>query len=265
MSSSSCLVGAASNQPGAQAAPANAPANAAANAPAATSGAASTQKESTTNYEVDKTVRYVQQPMGGIKRLTVAVVVNHKRVVDEKGAATMRPLTEEEKKEITDLVKEAMGFNAERGDSLNVLNSMFAETPREVIPEPTLWQTYGTLENGKTAAQYLLSAAVIAYLYFGMLRPLIRRLSGEQPGGKTAGKAPGKDEAAMPGQEAAGPEAQAGSQAAAAGKESAEAGAEEAQKARTSYQDNLQSAKQMALQEPRMVANVIKDWVSGNE
>jgi flagellar M-ring protein FliF len=125
------------------------------------------------------------------------------------------------------------------------------------------------VDNAKIAAQYLLSAAAIAFLYFGMLRPMLKRLSGEQPGGKAAGKEAEKAEAAGPGQEAATPETQAEgpaeTQAAAAGKRAAGTEAEEAPKARTTYQENLQTAKQMALQEPRMVANVIKDWVNGNE
>ena len=271
------LVGAASNQPGAEA-------SGAPTAPATgqTAAAGNTQKGSTTNYEVDKTVRYVQQPMGGIKRLTVAVVVNHKRVVDAEGKVSLRALTEQEKQQITDLVKEAMGFNAERGDSLNVVNSPFAETPREVIPEQPFWQPYATVDNAKTAAQYLLSTAVLLYLYFSVLRPMIRMLPGnkaKEEEAKRAAELKAEQEAeqklkqetkeaqetkaeAKPGEKSA---AAAPATAAAPGTAAAAAAGTPNGLRISSYQDNLQTAKQMALQEPKVVANVVKNWVNGNE
>src|SRR5690606_31768455 len=67
-----------------------------------------TQRDVTTNYEVDKTVRYVQQSMGGLKRLSVAVVVNYKRVTGKDGKSSLQPLSDAEKAQITDLVREAM-------------------------------------------------------------------------------------------------------------------------------------------------------------
>ena len=110
--------GALSNQP-----PSNATAPIVAEgAPAGAAGAeavpVNSQKNTTTNFEVDKTVRYTQQAMGGIKRLNVAVVVNNMQVVDKKGSVTYRPLSDAEKKQINDLAMQAMGFNKERGDSL---------------------------------------------------------------------------------------------------------------------------------------------------
>jgi flagellar M-ring protein FliF len=220
--------GAASNKP-----------TAASPAPAASAPGnqtATLQKESTTNYEVDKTVRIVQKPMGGLQRLAVAVVVNNKREVAADGKVTSRPLTEDEKKEITSLVKEAMGFNAERGDSLNVLNSAFAETPREVLPEPPFWKQFMTLDYAKTGIQYALSAALIAYLFFGVLRPLLKRVGTTPVAAAASANAP--------------PDAQ-----------------QQAQEPPKSngYQENLQTAKQMATQDPKVVANVVKSWVNGNE
>lgn len=194
------------------------------------------QKENTTNYEVDKTVRIVQKAMGGLQRLTVAVVVNNKREVSADGKATSRPLTEDEKNQITSLVKEAMGFNAERGDSLNVLNSAFAEPPREVIPEPPFWKQFMTLDYAKTGIQYAISAGLIAYLFFGVLRPLLKRVNTPLPTPQANTTASGT-ETTTP---------------------------QETSKT-NGYQENLQTAKQMASQDPRVVANVVKNWVNGNE
>ncbi len=266
------LVGAASNQPGAEAS------GAPTQTPGQPAASGNTQRGSTTNYEVDKTVRYVQQPMGGIKRLRVAVVVNHKRVVDAEGKVSLRALTEQEQQQITDLVKEAMGFNAERGDSLNVVNSPFAEAPREVIPEQPFWQPYATVDNAKTAAQYLLSTAVLLYLYFSVLRPMIRMLPGnkaKEEEAKRAAELKAEQEAeqklkqeAKEAQEAkVKAETKPGEQSAAAAPGTAAAAVAGTPNGLrvSSYQDNLQTAKQMALQEPKVVANVVKNWVNGNE
>jgi flagellar M-ring protein FliF len=137
--------GALSNQP-----PANATAQStttAGAAPGAATEAApvNNQKNTTTNFEVDKTIRYSQQGMGGIKRLNVAVVVNNMPVVDKKGKVTYRPLTAAEKTQINDLAMQAMGFNKERGDALTVVNSSFAGEPEEIIPEVPMWKNPETI------------------------------------------------------------------------------------------------------------------------
>lgn len=201
------------------------------------------QKDTTVNYEVDKTVRYVQQPMGGIKRLSVAVVVNHVRGVDAEGKPILRPLTEEETGKITDLVREAMGFNRERGDSLNVVNSPFAGVEPELIPEEPIWKRPEALQMAMVAGKYLLAGIVLLYLYFGVLKPLIIRLMRTFDPSKPE---PVEliEEEPVP-QIARDPEPMG-------------------KKPRT-YQDNLDAAKTLAKNDPKMVANVVKAWVSPNE
>jgi flagellar M-ring protein FliF len=141
--------GALSNQPpvnatapvNAQPAPANgapAAAGAAATGAAAAAGVNS-RKDATVNYEVDKTIRHVRQPIGGIKRVSVAVVVNNRREVDNAGKVSMKPLSEAEMVKITELVKEATGYSKERGDTVNVVNSAFSIITPEVAPETPFW------------------------------------------------------------------------------------------------------------------------------
>ena len=214
------IPGAASNQPAATAPPA-----------AASASSGSAQKDNTINYELDKTIRYTQQSNAAIKRLTVAVLVNHKREVDAQGKVTTRPLTEDEKTQLSNLVKEAMGFNKERGDSLTVSNSVFAETPREVIPQEPFWKPYANLGTARIVAQYALSAALLLYLFFGLLRPLLKRAT------QAAANSPVGERS----------EAPAGPTRAPVGE---------------GYTKNLKSAKQMAVQEPKVVANVVKTWVN---
>lgn len=194
-----------------------------------------THKDMTVNFEVDKTIRYVQQPMGGLKRLSVAVVVNYKRETDAKGKVTMKALTEGEKTQITDLVKEAMGFNKDRGDTLNVVNSPFAGLDKEVVVEPPLWKRPEVLQNAWVVGKYAIGGAVLLYLFFAVLKPLFRRLmAGPEP------VAPAEDPDAivhLADSEPMGPQG--------------------------GYQDNLQAAKELARQDPKVVANVVKAWVGG--
>jgi len=241
--------GAASNQPGGNA--------------GSSSSANSSQKDSTVNYELDKTIRYTQQSMGGIKRLNVAVVINHKREVDKDGQASTRPLTQEEMNQITELVKEAMGYSKTRGDSLNVMNSAFAQTQAEVIPDIPLWKSLATLDNAKTAAQYLLSLGIAGYLFFGVLRPMLKRLNPPPPPevkpeaeqAKTDGENEAEAEPITPAEEA-----ERAVQA-----EAKRVAAEKAAERERTHQENLQTAKQLATKDPKMVANIVRDWMNGNE
>jgi flagellar M-ring protein FliF len=232
------IPGALTNQPQAPAtAPINgAPADAANTAAAPPSS--SVQKDMTVNYEVDKTVRYVQQPMGGVKRLSVAVVVNYKREVDSKtGKVTTKPLTEAEKTQITDLVKEAMGYNRDRGDSLNVVNSPFANIEREKIETLPFWKQPETLlQLAKEYGKYLVAFIILLYLYFKLLKPLLRRIS------ESLNPAPPPPLAYEPEEDEDKVEIQP-----------------------RGYEYNLIRAKQLARDDPKLVANVVKSWVGTNE
>ena len=233
--------GALSNQPPPNAtAPITTPAGA---APGATAEAApvNNQKNTTTNFEVDKTVRYSQQGMGGIKRLNVAVVVNNMPVVDKKGKVTYRPLTAAEKTQINDLAMQAMGFNKERGDALTVVNSSFAGEPEEIIPEVPMWKNPETIEYGKDALRFIVGIVVLLLIYKRALSPMLRKLTTPAP---KLLSAPSEEDAVV---NLSGAEAQAQIASPATGS------------------NNLAAAKQLAKDNPRMVASVVANWTSGNE
>lgn len=219
--------------------PAAAGAPAAPGAPAATAATPS-QRDTTTNYEVDKTIRYVQQPMGGLKRLSVAVVVNYKRVVAKDGKVSIQPLSEIEKTQITDLVKEAMGYNKDRGDTLNVVNSPFAGIDKAEAVKPPLWERPEAIDMGMQAAKYLLLGLVLLILYFKVLKPLLNKLN-PAPLALT-------DESSEEARKTQELEEEAGPM-----------GTHE-----HSYQQNLEAAKELARKDPKVVANIVKTWV-GNE
>ncbi len=198
------------------------------------------QKNMTTNYEVDKTVRYVQQAMGGIKRLNVAVVVNNMPVVDKAGKTTYRPLTAAEKTQINDLAQQAMGFNKERGDSLTVVNSSFAGEPVEIIPVVPLWKSAEIIEYGKDALRFLVGIVVLLLIYKRALSPMLKKLMTPAPKLLSA-PAEGNDAVvSLSGEQ---PKAIAG----------------------TGYDQSLEAAKQLAKDNPRMVASVVANWTNGNE
>lgn len=228
--------GALSNQPPA---PASAPL-AAASATAAAGGPSApplnSRKDSTVNYEVDKTIRHVRQPIGAIKRLSVAVVLNHRRETDTAGKVSHRSFSPAEMTQITDLVKEAMGYNKERGDTLNVVNSPFSTTEPEVIPEVPFWKKPETLLTAQEIGKHLLIALALVFLTLGVLRPLVRNLAQARPLPPQAGDA-----------------LEARAHAAATRTPAA-----------IGYEQQLQLAKQMAQQEPKLVANVVKDWMSND-
>ncbi|MDO9467955.1 MAG: flagellar basal-body MS-ring/collar protein FliF [Thiobacillus sp.] len=230
--------GALTNQPPAPAtAPIVAPNQAA--APGTAAPATSTRKDATYNYEVDKTIQYVQQGGGGLKRLSVAVVVNHKRSTDAEGKVVMQPLTEAEITQITNLVKDAMGFNAERGDSVNVVNTPFARAEVEELPAPPFWKQSENreyIEMAKTAGKYLLMVLALVLLYLRGVKPLLKKLD---------------EMAKLP------PPAPI--------QHLQHAGGASLLPGQRNYEDNLTRAKQLANQDPRVVANIVKTWVGGNE
>ncbi len=237
--------GALTNQPQPNAtAPINgapAAANGAPGAPAE-SATSNLQKDTTVNYEVDKTIRYVQQPMVGLKRLSVAVVVNHRQTVDKNGKLISTPLSEAEKTQITDLVKEAMGYSKERGDSLNVVNSPFVAPAQEKIAEVPLWKQPEMIDLAKEGGKYLLAGLILLYLFFKFLKPMLNTLVAP-PVAALPPPEQGEEEDAVvslgsPQPMLAGPRA---------------------------YEENLNAAKQLAKQDPKVVANVVKSWMGSNE
>lgn len=237
--------GALSNQPpGAASAPLTAPPAAAGAAAQPTQQSVNTHRENTVNYEVDKTIRHVKGEVGAIKRLSVAVVVNYRRTVGQDGKPTQTPLTEQELAQLSDLAREAMGFSKERGDTLNLVNAPFSGEPLVGIEPPSAWGSW--LRQASEPASVLQAlklaalALVIAFAWFGLIRPALRDLSRAarvEPRGPVG----------------------------AAGMEPQFAGAAQSPGGEPPYEADLRAVKDLARQEPRVVANVVKDWVGRDE
>ncbi|MFL9950871.1 flagellar basal-body MS-ring/collar protein FliF [Paraburkholderia agricolaris] len=244
--------GALSNQPPQ---PASAPITAGNGASGVTTTPVSDRKDSTTNYELNKTVQHLEQPMGGIKRLSVAVVINYLRVVDAKGHATMQPVTADKLAQVSQLVKDAMGFDAARGDSVNVVNSPFTA---DIDPNADLpwWRTPDMIALAKQLATYLGIGAVALFLYFVMVKPALRRAF-PPPEPLTATAAlPSPDEPILLDGIPAAERANAITEM----ESDSELLAFENEKHK--YERNLEFARNIARQDPKIVATVVKNWVS---
>jgi len=180
--------GALSNQPPAvSSAPetlAAATAAAANNAAAAANGAAApaapaqpphrSRSEATRNYELDRTISHTRHQVGRISRLTVAVVVDDQPgAAAENGQVTYTPWKAEDLERLSALVKNAIGYNAARGDTVTVVNSPFREERAEV-PEavPFYAQTWFV-----DLVKQVLGALLLLALLLGLLRPLFKSLS----------------------------------------------------------------------------------------
>ncbi|SFR00958.1 flagellar M-ring protein FliF [Enterobacter sp. kpr-6] len=138
---------------------------------AAASGPRNTTRNETTNYEVDRTIRHTKMNVGDVQRLSVAVVVNYRQLADGKPL----PLTAEQLKQIEDLTREAMGYSEQRGDTLNVVNSQFNATD-DGEPEIPLWKQPWVIEQMIAAGRWLLVLIVAFILWRKAIRPhLVRR------------------------------------------------------------------------------------------
>jgi flagellar M-ring protein FliF len=271
--------GALSNQPPAsgvaQPAPANKPPVAAAGATAgqaqtqasadaaasASSGPDNQTSQSTRNYEIGRTVAYTRQPAGQLKRLTVAVVVDDMPVFGKDGKpAKGRPLTDAELAHITTLVKDAVGFDQSRGDSVNVVNASFrteaapAETELEKVP---MWETPLFRDMAKLAAGVI----VLLVLALAVLRPMIKAL---MPTARSRGLLAAPDSAGG-GSGYAGGMPQHGQAGEAGGGGAAGGGYVPTPAPAVPYDQQITNARALVNQDPKRVAQVVRNWVSVDE
>jgi flagellar M-ring protein FliF len=199
------------------------------------------RRDSSVSYEVDKSIRHTKIAQGRLKRLSVAVVVDDRKVTDTSGKVTTKPLSDAEKQQITELVKGVIGYDKDRGDTLSVINSTFNVTPELQTPELPLWKDPETIGLAKDLGKYLLVAAFVLFLVLKVLRPMAKNLVRPElppPAPPLLPTATADSPAALP---------------------------PPAQQQGDPYENSLRDARQIARRDPKVVANVVKDWVAGNE
>lgn len=206
------------------------------------------------NYELDKTISHIREVPGTLRKLSVAVVVDYQDMVNDKGEIERSALGEERLAELTGLVKDTIGFDEERGDSVNVINASFVPAPAlEPLPEPSILEQ----EWIWRIAKYVLSGIALVLVVMTVLRPLMQAsavppaapaaLGGPQGGAALSNLAGGnemglpEDQVTLGGQPQLGPPG-----------------------GMNSYQQQLQMARSMVEGEPQRVAHVVKNWVSAD-
>lgn len=238
-SSQGGIPGALTNQP-----PVNATAPVQANQQAAATtqqGSNRTSRRSTKNYELDKTISHTQNRVGDIKRLSVAVVLAHKVVPPtkkDKGKVKRVPYTQQELARITALVRETVGFNTLRGDSVNVINIPFTKVEIEALPEEAIYEKPWVWD----IAKQVLGGLLVLFMIFGILKPVMKNLAIRPPVTKViseSGEELDEDQLSL-------------------------SGADKRKRLAkvASYEENLQLAQTLASQEPKRVVQVVKNWMS---
>ncbi|MDX3904139.1 MAG: flagellar basal-body MS-ring/collar protein FliF [Pigmentiphaga sp.] len=190
------------------------------------------KRADTTNYELDKTVRYVREPVGRIKRLSAAVVVNY-RASTGKGETPNIPVPDEELAQIKALVSEAVGFDPQRRDSISVISIPFNEVASEASAEQAFWQQPEFIDLARDIGVALVVALAVLYLIIGVIRPAIKQLTAPQPA------------------DPATPPAEAQAAAAVADTDPVD-----------QPEDPLEKIRMFARENPQIVATVIRQWVN---
>lgn len=209
----------------------------------ASSGPTNSRRDDTVNYELDRTIRHTRVNVGDVQRLSVAVVVNFR--ADDKGKAVA--LNEQQLKQIEDLTREAMGYSQTRGDSINVVNSQF-NTTEPVTTDLPFWQQQSFFDQLMNAGKWLLIALVAFILYRKLVRPhLVRKQAAE----KAAAEAVAARATEQPEEEAFNVQLSKD-----------ELDQERKSNNRMSAEVMSQRIRDMSENDPRVVALVIREWMS---
>ncbi|MAZ88246.1 MAG: flagellar M-ring protein FliF [Cellvibrionaceae bacterium] len=213
------------------------------------------RKQATRNFELDRTVSYTKHQLGKVRRLTVAVVVDDKVSLDpETGAQVRTPWSENDLERLAILVRDAVGFSAVRGDSVNVLNSPFVERDEIVIGEQPIWEKPWFL----SLAKQLVGLFIIVALVVGLLRPVLKSLTNTGAKAKEDEKA--KEMAALQSSGLDSFEGLSDETVTLTGGDALALPSPE-----ESYEQQLNAIKGLVAEDPGRVAQVIKRWVNEDE
>jgi len=197
-----------------------------------------TSKQATRNYEIDRTVAYTKQPAGRLKRLSVAVLVDNLRSTSDDGTVTETAIAPDQLENMTKLVKDAVGFDQTRGDSVNVVNASFKGEvkPEDFAADETpLWER----PIVRDIAKLLAGMAVLLVLVLTVLRPLVRGLLATPRASYLPALPSGAADALQQGAAGAAPP--------------------------LDYDGQIAQARGLVSQDPARVAQVVKTWVGNDE
>ncbi|MFW5451306.1 MAG: flagellar basal-body MS-ring/collar protein FliF [Methylophagaceae bacterium] len=204
----------------------------------------SSSKSSTRNFELDRTISHTRVAPGSVKRLSVAVLVDERRSIDEEGNVASAPLSEPEMTRINALIMDAIGFNQARGDSLNVVNAPFVVPPSaEPLPELAIWEQAWVWDVAKQA----LGGLLVLFLIFGVIRPAFKDLNTVPESEAAAGGMTPEQALAM-----------GASTGSAADIEKITTGSDD-------VEGQVNNVRSLVQQDPALVAQVVKNWTKEGE
>jgi flagellar M-ring protein FliF len=206
----------------------------------------STSKQSTKNYEIDRTVAYTRQPAGRLRRVTVAVLIDNMRTAGKDGKIKETPLSKEQLDHVNQLVKDAVGYDEARGDSVNVVNASFTQEAAAPATEgelesPRIWESPLFLDVAKIVGGLI----VLVVLVLSVIRPLVKTLIGPTAHQMSVAVLP----RAATNEPIAPPALPGAAQAAAA----------------VSHEQQVMQARTLVNQDPKRVAQVVRGWVAKDD
>ena len=209
-------------------------------------------KDSVINYEVDRNITHIKHQRGMTKRLSVAVVLNYRMGVNEEGKPEAQPLDDADIERVTLLVKQAVGFSAERGDQVEVVNSPFSPEAPVIIEEDPWWKTPQFIDLVLSGIRYFFVGLFILLAYLLIVKPVVKKHLSIQviSGGRgKAGSVLG--EGIVVGDD---------------GEEEDESVPPFKRKNKAaSYSQQLDELKNMAKDDPRLIAIIVKNWMADHD
>jgi flagellar M-ring protein FliF len=215
-------------------------------------------RSATRNYEVDRIISHTSNPVGSIQRLSVAVIIDDKQVTADDGSVSKAAYSDEEIERFTNLVKETIGFDVNRGDSVSVVNASFLEIEEPVIEALPAWQSLLNETWIVNLIKQVFGALGVIIVYFIFIRPILRSLSFK--GGDSG--ATGSDSI-----QALGAPVQMQQQYAGQGQipglaDDPNSPMAAVRRNDATYEQKIDMARSMVMEDPARVANVMKHWVS---
>jgi len=244
------IPGALSNQPPAAG---RAPENAGGTAGVAEAvDARNSSRQSTRNYELDRVISHTRMSPIALRRLSVAVVVDNVSSVGKDGELSVRERTPEEIERLTELVREAIGFDTRRGDSVRVMNSSFlSPEPVADLPEVPIWEQGWFLDIIKQVGGLLL----VLVLIFFVLKPTMKRLTASSTDLAVAAEGGARVEGPLAQTQEGGPDGQESLLLGSDGEPISLPGGGK-------YENIMDAARQLVDEDPKRVAQLVKTWVN---
>lgn len=219
-------------------------------------------RSSTRNFEVDRMISHTSNPRGTIQRLSVAVVIDSKTQLKDDGTSEKVAYSDEEINRFEELIKEAIGFEQNRGDSVRVLNTDFIAVEPEVAEVSMLQSLMGESWIIDLVKQVLGAIGLlIVYLVFG--RPFLRSLNPNKVEVEQEHIDPETGKV-LPGGEGdtEGAEAAAGNLEVVEDPNSAAA---VIRRSNATHEQKVEMARTLVMDDPARVANVMKQWVNEDQ